>query len=382
MALLAGCGGSSSSSSESTTAESSGSTGSSEGETGSSTTAAAKGGESAAVEAAKAEFEKFVKPQPPIEIPKLPKKPQSGVKLTLLACPLPVCRAETDPAKKAAEELGWHVEYLQAELTPEATQAAMNQIVANPPEVLAASASIPYEVIEKQVNELAAKNVPIVVIAPIGVEPSEKGPIYGAVVGPPELAQSGRLIGSSIVADHGEGAKVAYVTDPSLEGLWGPSEKEIMKVVEGAGGEVEVLNVELAQIGKQIPTQVVSYVQSHPEVEYLAFAVNDLTAGVPQALESAGLNEQVKIISRAPQPTNLENIKNGTEWASIAEENTAGGYRLIDQLARVLQKVPLGELANPKGWAQIMTAESVTETNEVPVTPGVPQVFQEAWHLK
>ena len=383
VALLAGCGGSSSSSSESE-----GSTNSAETESGSATTAAteeeesAGGGESSAVEAAKAEFEKFIKPQPDIEIPPVPKKPPTGTKLTVVTCPLPVCRAETDPAKKAAEELGWSIEYLQTELTPEAYQATMDQVVAKPPEALSVIASIPYEVIEKQIKELAAKKVPIVAIAPIGIEPNEAGPVLGVVTGPPQFGQSGRLMGDAVVADHGEGAKTVFITDPSLKGVWGPVQEEFTKVVTGAGGEVEELQVEAAQIGKSIPTQVTSYVQSHSDVEYLAFALNDLTVGVPQALESAGLNESVKIVSRAPQPANLENIKNGVEWTSVAEENSAGGYRSIDQLVRAMQGVPLGELANPAGWAQIINSESVTETDAVPTTPGFPTVFQEAWHLK
>lgn len=373
--LLAACGGSDS------TSSSGDATGSSTEATETGTTAS-KTTVSPAVEEAEAEVAKYVKPQAQIEIPTLPAKPTAGTELTLVSCPLPVCRAETDPAKKAAEELGWKVEYLQTELTPEAYQATMNQIIANPPEVLSVIASIPFEVIEKPINELAAKGIPIVAIAPIEVEPSEAGPVQGVVTGPPQFAQSGRLMGDAVVADAGEGARTVFITDPSLKGVWGPTQSEFTKVVTGAGGEVDELQVEAAQIGKNIPTEVTSYAQSHPDVEYLAFALNDLSTGVPQALESAGLNESVKIVSRAPQPANLENIKNGVEWTSIAEENSAGGYRSIDQLARILQKVKLGDLTNPAGWAQIINSESVTETDAVPTTPGYPTVFQEAWHLK
>jgi len=342
---------------------------------------ASSGPSSSAVEAAEAEYAKFVKPQPSLVIPPLPSKPPSGKSITIVTCPLPVCQAATEPAKKAAEELGWKVKYLQTELTPEAYQEVMNQVVADPPELFSIIASIPVEVIEKQLKELAAENVLISAIAPVGVTPNENGPVRGIVVGPPQFGQAGRLMGDTVVNDHGEGAKAVFITDPSLA-VWLPTQHEFTKVIEGSGGEVEVLDVEAAQIGKAVPTQVTSYVQSHPEVEYLAFAVNDLTTGVPQALESAGLNEQVKTISRAPQPTNLENIKSGVEWASVADEDTAVGYRSVDQLARSLAGVKLGGLADPAGWAQIFTSESVTETEEVPQPPGFPTVFQEAWHLK
>ena len=93
-------------------------------------------------------------------------------------------------------------------------------------------------------------------------------------------------------------------------------------------------------------------------MKYLVFGFADLATGVPQALKAAGLADQVRIVSRAPQPTNLENIKAGTEFASVGEENAAAGYRAVDMLARKLAGgKPLDN--NPVGWHQIFTKKNV-----------------------
>jgi hypothetical protein len=376
--VIAGCGSGGGSSTGATA-----SSATNENEGGTENAAETEGSGNAAVKAAEAEFAEYAKEQPPIEIPVLPKKPESGKTLTITTCPLPVCKSETEPAKEAAEELGWKVTTIEGALTPQAYQTTMSQVATNPGEMVAISPVLPNSFIKEQLDELKAKEIPIVQMAPAGDNPSPKGPVLAAVTGPPQFAKSGQLMGDAVVNDKKGAAKTVFIWDKALAGFWQPTLDEFKKVVEGAGGSVEVLEVSQEQIGKSIPTAVVSYVQAHPEVEYLAFALSDLATGVPQSLAASGLNEQVKILSRAPQATNIENIANGTEWLTVAEENVSAGYRSIDQLARILQGVELGELENPAGWHQIIDAENAGNYTEgVPTPKGFPEVFQEAWHLK
>jgi hypothetical protein len=373
MFVVAGCGSSNSSSSssspsttETTAPEDNGSEGSSD----------------PAVKAAEAEYAEFAKEQPALEFPPLPKKPPTGLTITVATCALTVCHTETDAAEKAAEELGWKVTSLVSQLSPEAYQTTMNQIVSNPTEMAAIAPIVPNQFVSKQLKALQEKDVKIVQMAPPGDEPTPKGPVLAAVTGPLALGQSGRLMGVSVVNDKKGPANTAFIWDPAAAGTWQPINDEFTKAVESAGGTVDVVEVSSAEVGKAIPTQIVSYVQSHPDVEYLAFAVSDLDAGVSQALEAAGLSEQVKILSRAPQEANIEAIKNGTEWLSVAEENASAGYRAVDQLARIVEGVELGDLRNPEGWAQIITAEDAEKLDGVPQPEGYPEAFQEAWHLK
>jgi hypothetical protein len=378
--LLAGCGSSSSSSSSSSAAASSSAPASSSA-SGTTSSAAASGGSSAAVAAAKAQYAQYVKVQAPIQIPVLPKKPPTGLTITTVTCPLPVCATETNAADAAAKQLGWKVTSLSTPLTPAGYQTTVNQVVTHPSQLLALTPLVPNSFVSKQLAALQAKKIPITEMSTAGNdEPSPAGPVIAAVAGSPQLGFSGQLMADTIVNDAGAGAKTVFVTDPSIS-VWKSTQAAFTKVITATGGSVDVLNINSQNVGKQVPSQVVSYMQAHPDVKYIGFALSDLNAGVPEALAAAGI-KGVKIISRAPEALNLANIKAGTEWASVGEENNTGGYRAIDQLARTVEKVPLGDLRNPVGWHQIYIQSNVTQTSAPPTTPGSPAVFIKAWHLQ
>ena len=276
---------------------------------------------------------------------------------------------------QAAGLLGWKVKMINVGLSPQAVVSAWQQILQAPPDLLAYGEIVPDAVVSKQISEAASKKIPIVELAPEQVTDSASptGPVYAQVSGTPDFAESGRLMGDAVVADAGIGAKTVWITDPTLA-IFKPAEAAFAAVVKAAGGSVDVLNVSENQIGQEIPSQVVSYVQSHPDVKYLAFSLNDFTAGVPEALKAANLENQVKIVSRAPSAANIRDIQTGAQWLTVVEETAAAGWRSVDQLARVVMGVPIShELANPVGWHQIIDKSNVGTKPVVPQTPGTPR---------
>lgn len=331
-----------------------------------------------AIAKAKAEYAKYLRPQAPISIPKLPSSPPRGLSFTVVTCPLPVCHAETDPSVEAAGKLGWKVKALSLDLTPAGYQSTMNQLVADPPDLAAIIALVPNSEVSRQLAALQKAGTKIVEIAPAGDRPSPSGPVEATVVGAPHLATSGRLMADAIVANDGAGQRTAFVADPTLSTTYNAEINAFKSVIEGAGGSVDMVNISQLNVGKSVPGQVVSYVQSHPGVKYIAFTFADYAQGVAQALKVAGLAGKVRLVSRAPQQANLAAVANGDEFAEIGEENSAGGYRVVDQLARLKMNVPLGDLAEPAGWHQIYVKSNVPSKS---ITPGSPSAFYAAWRL-
>ena len=175
-------------------------------------------------------------------------------------------------------------------------------------------------------------------------------------------------------------ANTLWVWDPTFSGIHGAIYGAFQQEIEAAGGSVSVLQISIANVGQTVPSQVVSYLQQHPDIKYVAFAVSDFDAGVGPALAGAGLAGKVKIVSRAPEASNLVAVKNGQEFAEVADENIAGGWRSTDDMLRVLAGEPVYQV-DPSGWHQIFVQGNVTETAEAPPTPGVPQSFLKAWNL-
>jgi ribose transport system substrate-binding protein len=335
----------------------------------------------AAVAVAKIQYAKYVKAQTPVTVPMLPKRPPRGLTLTIGTCPLAVCTEVSSGARTAAEKLGWKVTYLTSQLTPAGYQSTLNQIVAHPTQLVALDPELPNSFVSKQLKALRAKHIPIVEMSTSGTdEPSASGPVLATDNGLPTFRLTGELMADTVIDNAGASASTVFVTDPSF-----PTYKNVQApfatTIEAAGGSVGVLDISSANVGTQVPQQVVSYVQSHPSVRYIAFPLSDLDAGVGEALKAAGITG-VKIIDCNPSPTTLANIINGTEWASVAEETSAGGFRTVDQLARLYEGVPLGNLRNPVGWHQILISANITRTSSYPATPGSPATFLKAWHLR
>lgn len=334
---------------------------------------------SPAVAAAKATVAEYEKVQAPVSIPALPKPAKPGLTVAITTCPLPVCHTTTDAAVTAAKKLGWVVKSYESPLTPEGYQAMWNQVMQNPPDLIAFTAVTPNATIKAQLQQAASLHIPVVAIAPNAVDrPDKAGPVYGSYNGYPEFLRSGQLEGDVIVADGGTGKDTVFVWDPSLQSIWQPIKDGFFQAIGKSGSKPSVLEAAQSGIGTDVPGQVVSYLQAHPGIKYVAFALGDYTAGVPAALNAVGIS--VKIVSRAPQAANLANVKNGTEFAAVGEENSSNGWRAIDGLARLSEGLtPDDDWFEPAGWHQIFVADNVTETTKPPTTPGVPEVFLKAW---
>jgi len=333
------------------------------------------------VDDARATIEKFLAEQPPIELPALSKKPPADIHFALMGCPLPVCKIQTDGATAGAKALGWKVTLFTSPLTPEGYLQTWQRVLDAKPDVIAYTGLLPREATEKQLAAADAADIPTVVYAPNGYGPADSGAPRAAYSGDPQFKTDGDLMGAMVVADAGEGAQAVSVSDPTFAYLT-TTEQAFVERVEAAGGSVDQLKVAVAGIGKAVPSAIVSYLQSHPDVEYVALTLNDLSVGLPAALMGAGLADKVKVIARAPSPANMSEIASGDQWAAVAEENTSSGWRVTDGLARLVIGDDISSCCRaPDGWHQIFTKDNATP-NVAPQTPGVPDSFLEAWQVE
>jgi ribose transport system substrate-binding protein len=347
----------------------------------SSATAAATTAQSPAVKAARDAITKYSGAQPAITVPPIRKPVPSGRTVAIVTCPLPVCKTETDAAANAARKIGWKVRNYVNPLTPEGYVALWNSLLQTPPDAIAYVGVLPNSIIAKQLERVQRLKIPAVGIAPAGDKPDPSGPMKAAYASAPQFRLSGQLMGNAVVADAGSGPKTVFVWDKNIGLTWGPIKDGFTQVVTGAGGSVDVLNVPNTEIGKSAPAQIVSYVQAHPDVKYVALALNDYAIGLAQALAAANLAAKVKVVSRAPQAANLKDVRTGGQFATVGEENDAGGWRAIDGLIRLMVGADMSCCTEPTGWHQLLTKSNVTETSTPPVTPGSPDAFLKAWGI-
>jgi len=100
------------------------------------------------------------------------------------------------------------------------------------------------------------------------------------------------------------------------------------------------------QIASSLGPQTVDYVRTHPNVDYLYSPFDPPAAAQVQALQTAGLGKNVKIVSALGNAQNLQFVKAGqVQAADAAYDNTYMGFAIVDQSIRLLNKQPLIEPA-------------------------------------
>jgi ABC-type sugar transport system substrate-binding protein len=352
---------------------SSGSSGSSPGPSASSSGAGTSA--SAAVTAAEALVAKYTGTQPADNIVPLKSKPPTGKTLAIITCTFPSCITFANDGVAAATKLGWKTKIYSEGGTVETYASVWGQVLQTPPNLIFFVDSLPNSLITAQLAKVHQLNIPMVATS-TSENPTDA--IRATISGYATTTLAGKLMGAAVVADAKGPAKTLWFWDPENAVAFGPIKNSFTQEVTAAGGSVDVLNVSGGDIGEAVPGQVVSYLQAHPDIKYLAAPVSVFLPGVPQALKAAGLSG-VKIVSQGPAPSDLAALKEGTEWAMIATENATQAYRAIDALARITEGMPFSP--DPVAAAQILTKANATNSIEPAQTSSPIASFLTAWHV-
>jgi len=113
---------------------------------------------------------------------------------------------------------------------------------------------------------------------------------------------------------------------------------------------VDSLDIPLTSLGKDAPDRIVSYLRSHPDVNYVVLSVTDaLGSGLPAALKAAGLADKVTIVGQGGGPQNFADMRSDSIKALVPADLYSYDYLMLDALARHWAGVPLVD-AGPPYW--------------------------------
>jgi ABC-type sugar transport system substrate-binding protein len=353
-------------------------TGTSTAEGSSTSTEEQASGGSSLVEEAEANLAKLTQDPPKITVPPVKKPIPTGETLTFGTCPLPVCVAVEEGAEEAAKVLGWSFKPVNQGLTPATVTSAWNGIAQNPGSAVAADAVLPNSALTKQLEAVAAKEVPYVGVAQ-NDPPGEL--MVAATAAPNQMYGDGQALANWVIVNaEGEPSNSLFVYDPALVDL-AHAQVGYHDTMEEMCPECTVsdLKVAAADSGTKIPEEVANQLRTNPDIEYVVFGLGDYATGVPQALKRANLPSSPILTTRAASTTNMEDIKNGEMASGLTSETVESGWRTVDLLVRVLAGEELYS-DTPVGGRTVLTAENLPEDVSVPFkVPGFEKVFEEAW---
>ncbi|MCY3560856.1 MAG: substrate-binding domain-containing protein [bacterium] len=285
--------------------------------------------------------------------------PEPGKTLIWIECPTPGCVLVGNGITDAAAHLGWTVERIGHDLTPEGTAGAMAQAVAQNPDAVLISGSV-NAFYEDSLATLNERGVPVIDSSSVNEVGGAANGIYGMVQGVPQTTAYGQVLASWLVADSGGNANVLVFNVPDVPVLTGFN--------AGIGGvmaetcancTVEIVDVSFADLlGGNVPGLVVSALQANPDAGYVACGFGDLCIGVTGAIAEAGLADRVKLTGALPNAGDFAAIAAGEEAAFVAAPEYMIGWRKVDILAAFFVGDDLTEAQTALLPMQVITPET------------------------
>lgn len=298
----------------------------------------AAAGAPADVTAAKAAIAPYVG-QPtafPIDTP-LGARP-TGKRVAFMDCGSAICGVFAALAAPAAQQLGMEFTAIDAGLSADSVSAAFDTVVQAGYDGVFVPAIQP-SLWQRGLDQLEAAGIPVVTAGVVGVDPKK---VEMSQVSDTMIDRTAKLAASYVVAQQGDDAHVVvFVTpevafNPVLEGAFSA---ELTRLCPRCA--VRSTDVPAAALGTQAPTIVSDDLQAHPDTTAAIFLQSEATAGLPQALNTAGISDDLLTLGVFPDPGTLQLIKNGQIDVGLGFDAPVVAWTEMDSLARLTTGQPV-----------------------------------------
>jgi ribose transport system substrate-binding protein len=298
----------------------------------------------------------------------------TGKKLVFVSCGVSVCQLQGQIVAQAAKALGWTSSTISTDGTPTSVQSAYDTALRQGANAIVTTAALRAEIAAK-LPQLQAKGV--VVADCCSTDPVAAPFIYNTST-PPQAGVVGKYLAAEVVADSKGKANTLYVNIPAftiLSSLATEFKATYQQYCPSCG--FASIDVALTQLAKA-PNLIVSYLRSHPSVNYVALSVaNELDTGLPAALSAAGLSH-VKIVGQGGGPTDFQYVASGQELALVPFDYYNVDYQMVDALARHFAGAEV-QLTPPPMWMVTKSNLPSSHSNLFPNVPGFESQFLKLW---
>lgn len=348
-----------------------------DGSTTAASTASGSGSGAADVAAARAAVAPFIgRPSPFPVTERLARRPE-GATVAYMNGGSPVGTLLWEFLKPAARTMGVEVAQYKAGPAQNVTTDGFDSVVAARPDAVFDGAIDPARW-TKQLEQLRADGVTVVGTAINNGEQYGMDPVQG---GRADMERNGRLLANYVVGHMNPEADVVIYDVAELGFTRLISDTfvaEMRRICPSC--KVRVSHIPVATIGNTAPNTIVSDLQANPDTNVAVFASDEVQHGLPEALRKAGI--EIPTLGYAPDPVNLQYLKERKETAVLATDLSLGVWTILDQIARELTGQRLtGPEAEGLNVVQFLTPEDVDFDVSHGWTgyPDYPERFAELW---
>jgi ribose transport system substrate-binding protein len=257
----------------------------------------------------------------------------------------------------ATAALGWNLKIVPFDTTnPTSLNAAMEQAVAEKVNFILES-GVASDQFAAGLAAAQAAHIPVVEAIQ---NPEQANGVIGCA-GCQASALAGEVAANWIISDSGGKANVLFATDPEFT-TFTPLQTKFLETIHQCGGctsAVQQTSTAQLESGATGPA-IVSYLQSHPEVNYIFFAFSQLSTGVRSALNAAGVGSKVKMITAGPVLSNIQSVVDGSEQAAFSYAGIGEVmWRAVDLMARYQEGMSVASSVNTPISSVLWTTANV-----------------------
>ncbi|MDA8058446.1 MAG: substrate-binding domain-containing protein [Actinomycetota bacterium] len=315
-------------------------------------------------------------------VPSLPSKPPTGKTVDFMACGVPVCQNMGQFVKQAAQALGWNFQEIQEGETPQTVSSAYDQAVRNDPAGVVGSGGFSASLMSHQLQQLKAEGSTAVL-----VDVPSAGNATAVVLSSSTQATYGKEMGEWIVNNaHGKDAHVGIMTSPATP-IYAAAHQALANVLSSSckGCTTTTYTFPYTDVGTTLPTKVVTFLTSHPSINYLFFDFSNEVDGVPAALQAAGLSHRVKIVTTDDTATETPYLTQGQESASAGIAWPEMLWGAVNIIVRNTMHLPLAPALDIQYPNMILTGSNLpaaASTGMFPLVASYQSIYKTAWHLQ
>jgi ABC-type sugar transport system substrate-binding protein len=312
----------------------------------------------------------------------LPIKPSSkpipkGKFVVYVHCGATACNALADGASKAAKVLGWKYQTIATQGTPESVKAAFATAVRLKPNAVISS-GWDRATYESELQELKKMGTGVFNYSTLDKPGTGITVMVGDVNG---VGVEGTQLAAWVVSDTKGKANTLFVDVPAytiLQGVTRLFKSNYAKWCPGC--PLDTMQMPATALGKDAPDRVVSYLRSHPDVNYVAFSLDAAAIGLPAALRAAGLNGKVKFVGASPTVENLGYVASGDEAATVNQPYYETQAILMDAAARYVTGQSLAQDQSYQIQYFVETKGNLARTSGFgPVVPDLYGKLKKIW---
>ena len=300
----------------------------------------------------------------------------TGKKITFVSCGVEACALQGPILAEAAGILGWTVNQVATDGSPEKVQGAIDAAIRNGSDAVILNAA-DKDAYAKQIADAAKAGVQFVTCCSLAT--AGNGLLFNTATDK-QNGPIGDYLAAEVVADSKGKGNVLYVNISAFQILAqvGKSFEDGMKKY-CSSCSVDSIDIPLTSLGKDAPDRIISYLRSHPKVNYIALSVTDaLGSGLPAALKAAGLADKVTIVGQGGGSQNWADMKAGSIDALVPFDTYSVDYLMIDALARHWAGVPLVD-AGPPYWLVKKDTVPADTSKVFPLVEDYESQFKALW---